>query len=78
MTMMDLELRRKILVQRILQVEDEKLLADLEALLGGPATYPISDEQLQGLNEQLEEYLSGRAETFTWEEVKARVAKRRS
>lgn len=74
----DLEIRRKALAKRLLEVEDEALIAELERLLRLPATYQLSRDQIEGLNEQLEEYLSGKATTSTWEEVKAKVAKRRS
>ena len=76
--MNDLEIRRKILAQRLLEVEDEALIAEIEQLLHVPVTYQLSAEQIAGLNEQLQEYLAGNAATSTWEEVKEKVAKRRT
>lgn len=75
--MTDLEIRRKALAKRLLELEDEALIAEVERLLNVPVPYKFSDEQLEGLNEQLEEYLAGTAQTYTWKEVKEQMAKRR-
>jgi hypothetical protein len=76
MTMDQLDIRRKALAKRLLELEDEAVIAEVEKLLRVPAVYKLSEEQLEGLNEQLKEYLSGTDTTQTWEEIKAQAAAR--
>jgi hypothetical protein len=40
-------------------------------------TYELSDEQLQILEERREKYMKGEGGTYTWDEVKDRIKKKK-
>ena len=71
-----LEARKRALAKRILESNDERVIADLEHLTGGAEPFVLSAEQKRELDDSLERYLRGESTTCTWEEVLSYVRER--
>ena len=68
-----LEARKRALAKRILESNDERVIADLEHLTGGAEPFELSAEQKKELDASLDRYLRGESTTYTWEQVQAHV-----
>ncbi len=71
-----LESRKRALAKRILESNDERVIADIEHLTGGAEPFVLSAEQKKELDESLDRYLRGESTTYTWEEVLSYVRER--
>ena len=74
----ELDRRKRMLVRRLMETTDDRVIAELERLLGPSEPYPFSEDEIKGFEEQLSEYLRGEGRSHSWEEVKAILAERRS
>ncbi|MCB0783375.1 MAG: hypothetical protein KDB96_18565 [Flavobacteriales bacterium] len=74
----ELDRRKRMLVRRLMETTDDRVIAELERLLGPSEPYPFTEDEVRGFEEQLSKYLRGEGRSHSWEEVKAILAERRS
>ena len=68
-----LEARKRALAKRILESNDERVIADLEHLTGGAEQFVLSAAQKKELDASLDRYLRGESTTYMWEQVREHV-----
>ncbi len=71
---MNIELERNLIIEELNHVNDEWLLKAIKRLLG--LDYPeddIPEEHKRILDERMNEYDAGKAETMGWDEAKKRL-----
>lgn len=76
-TISRLEIRKRVLARRLLEVMDRRVIDTVEHVLGDARSFTLSPAQRRALDAQLEAYLKGEATTWTWDEVKAHALKKR-
>jgi hypothetical protein len=72
---------KKHLYKAIEEIDDEAFLQAVYTIISSRkeqgVTYELSDEQLQILEERREKYMKGEGGTYTWDEVKDRIRKKK-
>ena len=68
-----LESRKRALAKRILESNDERVIADVSPMSGESVPFVSRAELNTELDESLDRYLRGESTTYTWEEVLSHV-----
>lgn len=84
MNAIDLEERKRLIIQEIEQVEDEQILKAIGKLLDledselslGKNKFSLSEKEWEKIERDDEDYQNGIGKNYTWEEVKNIVLKR--
>jgi hypothetical protein len=71
---------KKHLYKAIEEIDDEAFLQAVYTIvsskMGQGATYELTTDQLQILEDRREKYLKGEGKSYTWDEVKDRIRKK--
>ncbi|WP_026904598.1 addiction module protein [Pedobacter glucosidilyticus] len=73
---MDIQSLKINIIHWITELEDEKLLQEIQDIKQNRDISFISTVQQEELDTRIDEYLKGKTEFRTWDEVKANIRKR--